>query len=631
MTTKKIEISNLQSLRQINISRQPTGSQCLTFSRHPLADPAVVNMVDLGFVPALSTRVVFRRAGCGPGAGRCARRAASIAARRRHVVQACSVDSHTSVRGQRLVVTTPLFYVNAPPHMGSAYPTMAADALARFYRMAGADAVFVTGCDEHGEKIADAAKAAGASADIQGFVDGIASEFKVLWDLLEIRYDRFVRTTSDKHKVVVKEFMERVWDNGDIYKSIYEGLYCTGCEEYKDAKDLLEDNVCPSHLTSCENRKEENYFFALSKYQQRLEEFLESNPDFVLPIERRNEVLGWVKSGLRDFSVSRANNPWGIAVPRDDAQTIYVWFDALLGYISALLEENDEASLEKALSHGWPADVHIIGKDILRFHAIYWPAMLMSAGLPLPKRVIGHGFITKDGLKMGKSLGNTISPSALVSTYGSDAVRYYFLRAVDFGRDGDFSEQRFVEIVNADLANSLGNLLNRTLNLLKKNCNSTLPLSSVDLGSAGCAEGEEKLRTIAEKSAVDAYRLYRELDFVGACESVMEISFVANTYINQVAPWAGFKSSDAKQVEAARRCVVNVLEASRIVAVGLKPIVPTVSRKVYDALGLGGEHDGIQWEEAMSWGRLEEGMCYGKPNPVFPRLEVGAPEPAGVA
>lgn len=559
---------------------------------------------------------------------------------RRNVLRSCLSDDSSMripARGEKVVITTPLFYVNAPPHMGSAYPAIAADALTQFYRMAGASPIFITGCDEHGEKIAGAAAAANGTetcsmSDVQKFCDKTASQFDSLWGKLSIRYDCFVRTTNPQHAKVVKQFMERVWANGDIYKSVYDGLYCTGCEEYKVESDLVDGNVCPTHLKPCSSRKEENYFFALSKYQGRLETFLESNPHFVVPAERRNEVLGWVKSGLRDFSVSRANNQWGIPIPQDESQTIYVWFDALLGYVSALLSHTDDPNLEDAEKSGWPADLHIIGKDILRFHAVYWPAMLMSAGMPLPRRVVGHGFITKDGLKMGKSLGNTLDPGQLVDTYGSDAVRYYFLRAVDFGRDGDFSEQRFVDIVNADLANSLGNLLNRSLNLLKKNCGGVLPMSSGDLTPFSVDAEEGLLRNMAEKAAVDAFACYHGLDFVGACESIMSISLEANAYIDRVAPWTMFKSDNAADVEKARRCIVNILEAVRIVAAGLSPVTPLLSQRVYEVLGFGQRFaDGLEWKEEMQWGALTSGMSFAKPKPVFPRLELSEATAAVVA
>ncbi|CAN8068053.1 unnamed protein product [Agarophyton chilense] len=547
------------------------------------------------------------------------------------------------LRGTRPVLTTPLFYVNAAPHLGSAYPTLAADALARFYRMAHASPTFVTGTDEHGEKIAAAAAAAAAAAVTAApdahadavsplpFCDHVVYQFKQLWRRLDISYDAFVRTSSPHHQLVVRQFMERVWQNGDIYKSHYQGLYCTGCEEYKDKKDLLPTNVCPTHQTICTNRDEQNYFFALSNYQTRLETFLNDNPSFVQPEERRNEVLAWVKSGLRDFSVSRANNPWGIPVPRDPTQTIYVWFDALIGYLSALLQHTDTPSLHQLAERGWPANVHIIGKDILRFHAVYWPAMLMSAGLPLPRTIVGHGFITKDGMKMGKSLGNTLDPITLVETYGSDAVRYYFLATLDFGRDGDFSHLRFVDVVNADLANSFGNLLNRSLNLLKRNCSGTIPVCSSLLGTSDADEHEVALRRAAEHAYTEAYAQYEALNFNAACQTLMSISSLANSYIDRVAPWTKFKSQHARDVEMANRCVVNVLEASRIIAVGLSPIVPKLARKVYDAFGLAHEYDsGLTWEQ-MRWGRLTEGMSFAKPKPVFPRLELAVAQAAAVS
>lgn len=596
--------------------------------------------MDLAFTPVAVTRSLLRRCPVPRTAffeRRQLRKFATYRPRPRRSNLCLHASSDlASLEGKRVVLTTPLYYVNGPPHIGSAYTTMAADALARFFRMAGAEPIFVTGCDEHGEKIAAAAAAAAglkscSAPQIKTFCDGIAGKFDDLWQKLAIRYDKFIRTTSPSHGELVKQFMERVWLNGDIYKNVYEGLYCTDCEEYKDEKDLIDGHICAIHQKPCISRKEENYFFALSKYQERLEAFLNDNVDFVLPAERRNEVLGWVKSGLRDFSVSRANNPWGIPVPRDDSQTIYVWFDALLGYISALLDESDAADLQTAVSRGWPPEVHIIGKDILRFHAVYWPAMLMSAGLPLPKRVIGHGFITKDGMKMGKSLGNTLDPYELVDTYCSDAVRYYFLRAVDFGRDGDFSEQRFVDVVNADLANSLGNLLNRSLNLLKKNCKGVVPISASHIGTEDAKELERQVRSTAVTAAEKALQSYLSLDFMSACEAVMSVSYAANSYIDQVAPWTKFKSDDPDDIRTAQICLVNVLEASRIVAAGLSPIVPDVSRKIYEALGLGDEYKlGLRWDKAMVWGQLQQGITLAKPKPVFPRMEVAVPEAAVV-
>lgn len=541
----------------------------------------------------------------------------------------CAALKDAHLRGRTMPITTPLYYASAPPHVGSAYPTMAADTLARFLSLAGANPIFVTGCDEHGEKIAGAAAAA-ANVDngildrelIQRFCDEVSDKYKDLWFKLGIRYDRFVRTTDAKHAVVVKEFMERVIDNGDIYKDNYVGLYCTACEEYKDAKDLIDEAVCPTHLKHCVERDEENYFFALSKYQTRLQEFYDKSPEFVLPAERRNEVLSWISDGLRDFSVSRANNPWGIPMPGDETHTIYVWFDALLGYISCLLEDGDPVSLDSAMARGWPADTHIIGKDILRFHAIYWPAMLMSAGVPLPKRVVGHGFLTKDGLKMGKSVGNTLDPIELVDTFGRDAVRYYFMRGVDFGRDGDFSERRFVNLVNADLANSFGNAVSRCLNLVVKNCEGELKISSSCIGTeeSQSEDRERKLRAVTRTAMDEAFVKYQEMDFVGACEKIMSLCTAANAYIDEVAPWTGLKSEDPGVVSEAHRSLVVVLEITRIVAVGLSPVVPDLSRRVYEALGLESDVESLDWERDVAWGRLMSGMRMEKPPPLFPRL-----------
>ncbi|XP_062003202.1 methionine--tRNA ligase, chloroplastic/mitochondrial isoform X3 [Rosa rugosa] len=445
------------------------------------------------------------------------------------------------------VLTTPLYYVNAPPHMGSAYTTIAADAIARFQRLLGKRVIFITGTDEHGEKIA-AAAAANNSAPAQ-HCDLISQSYITLWKNLDIGYDKFIRTTDPKHEAIVKEFYSRVLDNGDIYRADYQGLYCINCEEYKDEKELLENNCCPTHLKPCVARKEDNFFFALSKYQKRLEETLAKNPNFVQPSYRLNEVQSWIKSGLRDFSISRALVDWGIPVPNDSKQTIYVWFDALLGYISALSEDIEQPSLDRAVSSGWPASLHLIGKDILRFHAVYWPAMLMSAGLGLPKMVFGHGFLTKDGMKMGKSLGNTIEPNDLVEKFGSDAVRYFFVREVEFGGDGDYSEDRFINIVNAHLANSIGNLLNRTLGLLKKNCQSTLVIDS-----SIAAEGttfKDTVEKLVEKARVD----YENLSLSSACEAVLEISNAGNSYMDGRAPWSLFKQGGAAS-EAAAKVVI---------------------------------------------------------------------------
>ncbi|WZY87848.1 hypothetical protein YC2023_044583 [Brassica napus] len=509
---------------------------------------------------------------------------------RRALHSTSTLESHEN--GETFVLTTPLYYVNAPPHMGSAYTTIAADSVARFQvgdgsceRLLGKKVIFITGTDEHGEKIATSAAANGRNpAD---HCDLISQSYRTLWKELDIAYDKFVRTTDPKHEAIVKEFYARVFANGDIYTADYEGLYCVNCEEYK----------------------EDNYFFALSKYQKQLEEVLSQNPLSVQPSYRLNEVQSWIKSGLRDFSISRALVDWGIPVPDDDKQTIYVWFDALLGYISALTEDNGQKNQDTAVSLGWPASLHLIGKDILRFHAVYWPAMLMSDGLSLPKMVFGHGFLTKDGMKMGKSLGNTLEPFELVQKFGPDAVRYFFIREVEFGNNGDYSEDRFVKIVNAHLANTIGNLLNRTLGLLKKNCESTLAVDSTI-----AAEGIP-LKDTVEKLVEKAKTNYESLSSSTACEAVLEIGNAGNSYMDQSAPWMLFKQGGVS-AEAAAMDLVIILEVMRIIAVVLSPVAPCLSfEDIFTA-----------WLGDTKWGGLKGGQVMAQANPVFTRIELSAEE-----
>eukprot|EP00850_Spirogloea_muscicola_P019358 SM000189S04075 [mRNA] locus=s189:66791:70607:- [translate_table: standard] len=518
---------------------------------------------------------------------------------------------------EKFTLTTPLYYVNAAPHMGSAYPTIAADALARFQRLQGKDVTFITGTDEHGEKIAAAAASRGRQP--REHCDLVAADYVALWEQLGISYNRFVRTTAPAHEHIVAEFYARVQERGDIYRAIYEGLYCVACEEYKDEKDLLEGSCCAIHRTPCSHRKEDNYFFALSKYQAALEDLLASNPDFVQPPFRRNEVLGWVKDGVRDFSISRAVVEWGIPVPSDPAQTIYVWFDALLGYVTALLGEGQDVTLENAVAGGWPAAVHIIGKDILRFHAVYWPAMLLSAGLPLPRVVFGHGFLTKDGLKMGKSLGNTLEPKELVAHFGADATRYYFLKEIEFGTDGDFNESRFIDIVNANLANTIGNLLNRTLGLLKKNCQGVIPADITAVSD------DHRLRLAARSNVELARSCYVRLDFSRACEVVLAVATAGNLYLDDRAPWSQFKRGNSEAAAAAMDLCI-VLETVRIIAVALSPVTPALCQRIYSQLAYSEkDYASLRWEDT-AWGGLQVGQSMAEPDPVFKRIEDPASE-----
>jgi methionyl-tRNA synthetase len=520
----------------------------------------------------------------------------------------------------KFVVTTPIYYVNDLPHIGSAYTTIAADVLARFHRLKGDSVLMVTGTDEHGQKIQRTAEALGRSP--QAHCDEISAGFAELWKQFNIQYDRFIRTTAPRHEAIVKEFFQRVWDAGDIYLGQQQGWYCVSCEEFKEERDLLPGKHCPLHPNKqVEWRDEKNYFFRLSKYQEALETLYESQPDFIQPESRRNEVLSFVSQGLQDFSISRINLEWGIPLPVDPDHTIYVWFDALLNYITASVEPDQEPTLANAV--WWPASLHLIGKDILRFHAVYWPAMLISAGLPLPQRVFGHGFLTKDGQKMSKSLGNIIDPFDLVQRYNADAVRYYFLKEIEFGCDGDFSETRFVNILNADLANDLGNLLNRVLKLAHKHCEGKVPGGTGDRPLLD--ESFEGTGTSLGETVTQAYET---LAFDQACHAVLSVVRASNKYVDEQAPWTLFKQGNQS---AAERVIYTVLETVRLSAYLLSPIVPDLSSRIYQQLGY--PVDFNQLDEAFietaipfsvhtRWGTLPPGQPLAAPQPVFQRLEL---------
>ncbi|MDX2232544.1 MAG: methionine--tRNA ligase [Leptolyngbyaceae cyanobacterium bins.349] len=519
----------------------------------------------------------------------------------------------------QFVITTPLYYVNALPHMGSAYPTIAADVLARFHRLRGRSVLFVTGTDEHGQKIERAAESAGS--DPQEHCDRIVSQFKALWEKLDIQFDRFIRTTDPRHDKIVNEFYQRVWDQGDIYLGQQQGWYCVACEEFKEERDLLEQHRCPIHTNlEAEWRDEANYFFRLSKYQDKLEQLYAEKPEFIQPEARRNEVLNFVRQGLQDFSISRVNVSWGIPVPSDPQHTLYVWFDALLGYVTALLDPDQAPTLENALSRWYPVDVHLIGKDILRFHAVYWPAMLMSAGVALPDRVFGHGYLTKDGQKMGKSLGNVLDPFELVNQYGADAVRYYFLKEIEFGRDGDFNETRFINILNADLANDLGNLLNRTLKMALKYCDAKVPTPLPELWQ------DAAFVDLAQSLGDRVTQAYEALAFSAAYEAILTVTRAGNKFIDEQAPWSLYKQN---QQPTADHVLYTVLEAVRLAAYLLSPVIPTVSSAIYQQLGFEIDfsnpvqvsHQAL-FEHHAHWGALPPGQPLGTPQPVFQRLEL---------
>jgi methionyl-tRNA synthetase len=529
------------------------------------------------------------------------------------------MSSSPSSAATQFAITTPIYYVNDVPHLGSAYPTVAADAIARWHRLQHNPVQFITGSDEHGQKIERTA--AGLNRTPQEHCDLIVESFKALWQELDITHDAFIRTTSDRHHAIVNEFFQRVWANDDIYLSRQQGHYCVACEEFKDEKELLEGNRCPIHTQrEVEWRDEENYFFRLSKYEPALLKLYAEQPDLLQPDNRRNEVLSFVKQGLRDFSISRVNFDWGFPVPTDPNHVIYVWFDALLAYITGSIPADQPATLDNAQAW-WPTHTHIIGKDILRFHAIYWPAMLMSAGLPLPNRVFAHGFlVTKTGEKMGKSSQN-IKPAYLLDRYGVDAFRYYFLKEIKFGQDGNFEELRFVNILNADLANDLGNLLNRTLKMSLKYFGAVVP--EVE-GSAIAADHPLKSEGAALAAKVGA--AYQALAFHEACEAIIGLTRSGNRFIDEQAPWTLYKQGETTKVA---EVIYAILESVRLAAYLLSPITPAISTRVYQQLGylVDFHHSplrdvSIDPQTHSQWGILTAGQALGDPQPVFQKLEL---------
>jgi methionyl-tRNA synthetase len=509
-------------------------------------------------------------------------------------------------------ITTPIYYVNSVPHLGTAYTTIAADTLARFRRMLGDDVHFLTGLDEHGQKVEQAATANGMTP--QEWVDSIAPTFTDAWKMLEITNDDFIRTTEKRHERGVQKLAQVLYDRGDIYKGHYEGWYCVPDETYWTEGDLAEGQTCPQCGRAVESVREDNYFFRLSAYADELLALFESNPDFIRPETRRNEVLSFVKGGLRDLSISRSNVQWGVPLPWDESHSMYVWFDALINYITAV-GYGDESKAEE-FAKRWPAQVHFVGKDIIRFHCVIWPAMLMAAGLPVPAGVFAHGFLLTKGEKMSKSKGNAVSPKSLVEKFGVDAYRYYFMRDVQFGVDGSVSMEAMVQRINGDLANDWGNLCSRLFNMVGKYFEGVVP----DPAGAPIASIEDAaLREIALALPARYAEAMERLDYAGALEATWDLVKGTNRYIEDSAPWNLAKSEETMGRLAA--VIYNALEAVRISALYCAPVMPLTSAEVWRRMDLPDIHEVTDLATHSAWGRLPVGNAVVKGDPLFPRID----------
>ncbi len=508
---------------------------------------------------------------------------------------------------KRFYITTPIYYPSANLHIGHAYCTVMADTMTRYKRMQGYETYFLTGSDEHGQKIERVAKAQGVTP-IE-YTDKIVATFQDLWKRLLISNDDFIRTTQPRHMEVVQQIFKTIYEKGDIYKSEYEGHYCTPCETFFTERQLVDGN-CPDCGRPTELIKEESYFFKMSKYQDRLLQYIEEHPDFIQPTARRNEMISFIKQGLEDLCISRTTFDWGIPVPINDKHVIYVWFDALTNYISALGYGTDHDELFQKF---WPANIHLVGKDIARFHAIIWPCILMAADLPLPKQIFGHGWVLLNSGKMSKSKGNVVDPNVLLDKYGVDAIRYFLLREISTGSDGYYSEEALVKRINTDLANDFGNLVSRTVAMIDKYFEGAVPAPADTPASQFDAELKELALSVGNEAAA----CLEKMDFPNALAAIWKLISRANKYIDETAPWVLAKDESQKSVLGT--VLYNLMESIRISTILLAPFMPLVPGKVAEQTGQALE--GRAWADGCVWGQVETGVKVCKKDAIFPRID----------